>query len=113
MGSRAGRTRPTGRRRHLTHRSLAGVTMDKVAGPSWIVQGQSGYALYVSSRGERVGRNEAVAREINEGIESSLSEASAEGYVRMLCECSNSECEELIAILIQEYEGVRSDPRTF
>ncbi len=67
----------------------------------------------MGSREERFAKNEAVAREINEGIEASLSEASAEGHVRMLCECSNSACEELIAISIQEYEQVRRDPRTF
>jgi len=67
----------------------------------------------MSSRQERVGRNEAISREMNEAIESSQARTSPEGYLRMLCECSNLGCEELIAISIEEYEKVRQDSRTF
>jgi hypothetical protein len=67
----------------------------------------------VSSREERVAKNEAVAREINEGIEDSTAWRSSEGYLRMVCECGQSECELLIAITIPEYEAIRGDPTTF
>jgi hypothetical protein len=65
----------------------------------------------VSEREERVARNEAVSREINEGIEDAL--GSRKGDVRMLCECGRNDCEDLFAITIGEYEEVRSDPRRF
>ena len=84
-----------------------------MGGPSGVCGASTARLYSVGSREERIAKNEAVAREINEGIEASLSEASAEGHVRMLCECSNSGCEELIAISIQEYEQVRRDARTF
>ncbi len=64
------------------------------------------------SRGERVARNEAISREINEGIEEAHG-PGADGYVRMVCECGRPECDRLIAIAIAEYERIRTDPRTF
>jgi hypothetical protein len=67
----------------------------------------------VTNREERVAKNEAVAREINEGIEDSTAGRSSQGYLRMVCECGRSECELLIAITVPEYEAVRGDPRTF
>ena len=67
----------------------------------------------VSDREERVARNEAANREINEGIEAALGLRARKGHVPMLCECGRSECEDLLAITIREYEEVRSDPRRF
>jgi len=66
----------------------------------------------MSEREARIARNEAVAREINEGIEDARPTTSAE-YVRMVCECGRPDCSSVIAISIQEYEAVRADPRTF
>jgi hypothetical protein len=65
----------------------------------------------MSEREERVARNEAISREINEGIERAV--GSREGYVRMTCECGLSDCQALVAISIGEYEVLRSDPRRF
>jgi hypothetical protein len=64
-------------------------------------------------RDERLARNEAAAREINEGIEHSLRLRTEAGHVRMLCECGEETCETVIAITIDEYEGIRSAPRHF
>jgi hypothetical protein len=67
----------------------------------------------MSEREERVARNEAISREINEGIEEAHTAESREGHVRMICECGQTQCQRLIAITIREYEDVRKDPRRF
>jgi hypothetical protein len=67
----------------------------------------------MASREERVARNEAASREINEGIESGHEGAPPDRYLRILCECGQESCERLIAITVPEYEGVRADPRRF
>jgi len=67
----------------------------------------------VSSREERVARNESTTREINEGIEQAHQAASTSGHVRIVCECGRLECDRVIAITIADYESVRADPRQF
>ncbi|MGZ8565921.1 MAG: hypothetical protein ACXWXS_02595 [Actinomycetota bacterium] len=66
----------------------------------------------MSERVERVAKNEATAREINEGIEQAHT-GSPGDYFRIVCECGNFACERVIAISIPEYEAVRSDPLLF
>ena len=67
----------------------------------------------VSSREERVARNESTSREINEAIERVHQAASTPDHVRIVCECGRLECNRVIAITIAEYESVRADPRQF
>src|SRR2546427_10625223 len=67
----------------------------------------------MTEREDRVARNEAASREINEGIEDALRPKAREGDVLMLCECGRNDCEDVFAITIREYEEVRSDPRHF
>jgi 5-bromo-4-chloroindolyl phosphate hydrolysis protein len=67
----------------------------------------------VSSRAERVARNESTTREINEQIEQAHQAAPSEGHLRVLCECGREECDRLIAMTLAEYESVRADPRQF
>ena len=67
----------------------------------------------MSSREERVARNESTTREINEQIEQAHEAAPVEGPVRVLCECGREECDRLIAMTLAEYESVRADPRRF
>jgi hypothetical protein len=67
----------------------------------------------VSSREERVARNESTTRDINEEIEQAHEAAPVEGPVRVLCECGREECDRLIAMTLAEYESVRADPRRF
>lgn len=64
-------------------------------------------------REARIARNEAVSREINEGIEDARPAATPGEHVRMVCECGRPDCSSVIAISIQEYEAVRADPRSF
>jgi hypothetical protein len=67
----------------------------------------------MKNRDERVGENESISREINEGLEEAHASLSPEGFVRMVCECGHDDCPRLIAITTREYEDVRSDPRRF
>jgi hypothetical protein len=60
-----------------------------------------------------VGRTEASSRDINEGIEQSHGEARRAGYVRVMCECGRADCDRLIAVTREEYEGIRQDGRRF
>jgi hypothetical protein len=67
----------------------------------------------MTGRESRIAKNEAIAREINEGIEEAMTSLSPEGHARMLCECGRSDCALLIAITIVEYEDARRDARRF
>ena len=64
-------------------------------------------------REARIAKNEAISRDINEGIEEAMASLSPEGHARMICECGRLECERKIAISVAEYEETRSDPRRF
>jgi len=60
-------------------------------------------------RSERVGKNEAVFREVNERINDVTRESTAE----YLCECGDATCTETIQMTVSDYEDVRSDPTHF
>jgi hypothetical protein len=62
---------------------------------------------------ERLGANEAVFRQINEGIERGQWPGEEESPVSFRCECARLGCNDLIELSIREYETVRSDPRRF
>jgi hypothetical protein len=64
-------------------------------------------------RKERLARNEASAREINEQIEEAHGDRSPVRYLRVVCECGLEACERVIAVTAGEYEQVRSDPVQF
>jgi hypothetical protein len=68
----------------------------------------------MSSREERLARNEARSREINESLEFGRAAVSVSGrFLRMVCECGNASCSAPIEITVLEYERVRSDPVRF
>jgi hypothetical protein len=71
----------------------------------------------VTRRQERVARNEATTRDINEDIERTYLEeglsTAGSGHVRVLCECGRDDCDRLLAMTLGEYEAVRADPRRF
>jgi 5-bromo-4-chloroindolyl phosphate hydrolysis protein len=77
-----------------------------------VVTSRSGDAQ-VSSREERVARNESTTRQINEDIEHAHQGAAPPEHVRMLCECGREACDRVIAITLAEYESLRADPRRF
>jgi hypothetical protein len=64
-------------------------------------------------REERVARNEAVAREINEQIEQANESRPASSFIHFVCECGYGSCDLFIAVTRDEYERVRDDPRQF
>jgi hypothetical protein len=60
-------------------------------------------------RTERVGKNEAVFREVNERINDVTRERTAE----YLCECGFADCTETVQMIVAEYEEARTDPTRF
>lgn len=68
----------------------------------------------MSSREERVVRNEAATREINEDIVEQAQSGDGDArYLRILCECGDADCEQVLAITRAEFEKVRSDAVRF
>jgi hypothetical protein len=64
----------------------------------------------VSLREERVGKNEALFREVNERIR----EVTAfDGDVEFLCECGDASCTQPITMTVAEYEAVRAKATRF
>lgn len=64
-------------------------------------------------REERVAKNEALHRDMNEEIEASYESHPAEDYMDIVCECGLSECDVFLKVTKVEYERVRGDPRQF
>lgn len=62
---------------------------------------------------ERLGANEAVFREINEGIERGQWPGEEDAPVGFRCECARLGCNELLQLSVNEYEQVRANPRQF
>lgn len=62
---------------------------------------------------QRLGANEAVFREINEGIQRGQWPGEEDSPVSFRCECARVGCSELIELSVNEYERVRSNPRHF
>jgi hypothetical protein len=64
------------------------------------------------SRAERLARNEAFFRQVNERINEVTGGPSSDRF-EFLCECSDPACTERIELTRKEYEAVRADPRGF
>jgi hypothetical protein len=62
---------------------------------------------------ERIGRNEAVARQVNEAIESGKAPADLHAAVAFRCECGQLGCNQLIEVMLGDYERVRAHSRRF
>lgn len=62
---------------------------------------------------ERLGANEAVFREINEGIERGQWPGEEDSLVSFRCECARLGCNALIELSPRAYERVRANPRRF
>jgi hypothetical protein len=60
---------------------------------------------------ERVARNEAAFRKVNEAIEAGR--RTRDGLVGFVCECARLGCNEIIELSLSEYEAVRADARRF
>ena len=66
------------------------------------------------SRAERVGRNEAFFRQVNERVRD-VNEAFSDltGRGDFVCECGDASCVEGITLTMDEYRAVRSEPELF
>lgn len=64
-------------------------------------------------REERVARNEALHREMNEEIEESYESHPADDYMDIVCECGLSDCDVFLKVTRAEYEDIRADVRQF
>jgi hypothetical protein len=62
---------------------------------------------------ERIARNEATFRRINEDIERGRDADDDTTLVGFVCECGSADCGRLIELTPAEYEGVRADPCRF
>ena len=65
---------------------------------------------------ERVGKNEALFREVNERIREVSGQAlTLDGDVplQFVCECSDERCNEAVELTLPEYEAVRAEPTHF
>jgi hypothetical protein len=67
----------------------------------------------VGERGDRIARNEATYRQVNEAIESGRAGAAGDEPRPFMCECGLLECNELVELTAAEYEAVRSNGRRF
>ena len=67
----------------------------------------------MDEREKRLAQNEALFREVNERVNSLVTDHSFAASYDYLCECSNSDCTFQIALGADEYEAVRADPRQF
>jgi hypothetical protein len=68
----------------------------------------------MEERERRIGRNESLFREVNERIErvSEVLQVEPES-LRILCECGDSSCAELLEVSLPDYERVRANPTLF
>jgi hypothetical protein len=64
----------------------------------------------VTSRKERIAKNETLFREVNERVKELV---PSEGGIDFICECGNEECIEQVRLTSEEYERVRADPVEF
>jgi len=67
----------------------------------------------VSERAERIARNEALFRAVNERV-AQVSQLDGEGEpVEFICECGDADCVEAVPLTLDEYETVRSSASLF
>ena len=64
-------------------------------------------------REERVAKNEATSRVINEGMEAAYESEPQDAHLFFLCECGLEQCDRTVRITKAECERVRNDPRQF
>jgi hypothetical protein len=68
----------------------------------------------LGSREERIARNEARFRDINERLEQDLRHVRhAPELLEFVCECGDRACKALVSLTFAEYEDVRRDSRRF
>ena len=64
-------------------------------------------------QGERIARNEAAYRDVNEAIRAGRADDKADARRPFVCECGQLGCNQLVELTLAEYEEVRANPRRF
>lgn len=68
----------------------------------------------MNEREERVVKNEALFRHVNERIEDvNRAFAPLDDVLDVVCECGVAACAERIELAVSDYERIRADPRRF
>jgi hypothetical protein len=67
----------------------------------------------MDERTRRIGLNEALFRQVNEEIERRVGDFESSSSFKILCECGDGGCAELIGVSLGEYEEIRSDATLF
>jgi hypothetical protein len=67
----------------------------------------------MSLREERMAKNEAASRDINEKIQEAYQDEPPANRIDIVCECARMTCDAAIDITLGEYEEVRGDARQF
>jgi len=68
----------------------------------------------VDERQVRIGRNEAIFREVNERLQKLAKDFQiTDELLGLLCECGNANCHEKIELTASEYEALRAEPTHF
>jgi hypothetical protein len=62
---------------------------------------------------QRTARNEAIFREINEGIRRGRWPGEEDSMTSFRCECASLGCSDMLALSFREYEQIRKHPRRF
>jgi hypothetical protein len=57
--------------------------------------------------------NEAIIRDVNEGIERGQWPGEEDRPIGFRCECARLGCNQLVELTVREYEEIRSHPRRF
>ena len=65
------------------------------------------------SPADRIARNEAIFREINESIARGQWPGDPRERIAFRCECGILSCNMLVEVAAADYERIRSDPRRF
>ena len=66
------------------------------------------------TRAERLARNEAAFRSVNEHIRDAAEQHGTDGHTyEFVCECSNPACVERIMLTLAEYEAIRASGTRF
>jgi len=78
------------------------------------LRGEAAIIALVEHRTERIGRNEALFREVNERLKELGSSFDVHPETAdFVCECGSVSCTEAITMPLAEYERVRENGRTF
>jgi hypothetical protein len=67
----------------------------------------------VDDRAARIGKNEALFRELNERVKDVNASFGELSHAEFVCECADRDCVELVTLPLDEYERIRADATTF